>query len=67
MRCRKHWWMCFGGDVDGADIEMGEHYRFNEHEHRGSPVHNTALVGPSGAAVPLNPGEAAVEENARLY
>ena len=56
--------VCFGGDIDDVDIEMGEHYRFDEHEHRGSPVRDDAVAGPSGAVVSPDPDEAAVEETA---
>lgn len=46
--------VCYGGHVDDVDIDMGEHYVFDEHEHEreGSPVVDAVVAGPSNAAVP---------------
>lgn len=44
--------VCCGGDFDDVDIEMGEHYEFDESEFMGSPL------------VPPPPEEPNTEENA---
>lgn len=47
--------VCYGGHVDDADIDMGEHHGFDEHEdeHGGSPaIRDVVVVGPSNVVVP---------------
>ena len=44
--------VCCGGDFDDIDIEMGEHYEFDESKFLGTPVPDAAVVGSSNAAVP---------------
>ena len=56
--------VCCGGDFDEVDIEMGEHYEFDERDFVGNPVFDTAAAGPSNVVVPPpEPGEPSVEEN----
>lgn len=56
--------VCYGGDVDDVDLEMGEHYEFNEPTNTSaSPVPEAVVAGPSNAVVPP-PVEPNVEENA---
>lgn len=59
--------VCCGGDIDDVDIEMGEHYEFDESEFLGSPTPDAAAAGSSNAIVPpLPPPPEApnMEENA---
>ncbi|KAF9647055.1 hypothetical protein BDM02DRAFT_2823232 [Thelephora ganbajun] len=55
--------VCHGGHVDDVDIEMGEHYEFDERERGGSPVLDAVIAGPSDAVVPL-PEKPSEGENA---
>jgi len=42
--------VCYGDLVDDVDIDMGEHYEFDEY--KGSSVPEVAVAGPSSVAVP---------------
>ena len=42
--------VCYGDLADGVDVDMGEHYEFDEHE--GSPVPGAMVAGPSNVVVP---------------
>ena len=42
--------VCYGDFFDDVDIDMGEHYEFDEHE--GSPVPDAMVAGPSVVVPP---------------
>lgn len=42
--------VCYGDHVDDVDIDMGEHYEFDEREW--SPVPDALVAGPSNPVVP---------------
>lgn len=57
--------VCYSGDIDDIDLEMGKHYGFEESRQRGaSPNVDAPVAGPSNAAEPSPPGEPSMEENA---
>ena len=57
--------VCYGGHVDGVDVDMGEHYELDEHEHEygAGPVTDAAVGGLPSTVVP-SPEEPSRGENA---
>ena len=53
--------VCYGDFVDDVDIDMGEHYEFDEHE--GSPVPDAMVAGPSDVVVPPPEEHSGVEDS----